>query len=1003
MQQIDQLLTAEGSPGSVVGEGAADKQLTKTEDKIVTLLHLVRRCLRGAAEILGDSGGERQEVEEGQAAGPLLGTGRVQVLQTLSPEDALYLDTLRHTTATFVNRVQSLLDQNTPSAPVSGPSAGVVALSPLGGYANSPAVRSALMKIVKVAVCQRMAVLKNVDTVKKWVSMSRRMTKSATSQYMEKKLQRIVYGMSLPEIYPPPAQRGEGVSWELALGTPEYWLGHDLCSRSVCDSVWIQHILRLKDLSYTSTNAELRQHGTTSPYLHSLRLTASACGHEYDAVRSQAQKVFQEVSSRFGWRIESVISVLLEQISTAGTSYATAAGALSILSLDLILKRIAGTWRLQEAFLRSLRAFPTMLVSVVESDKREKLSNKLSGLFSRYLGAWHHNPMRQWNGDGPAPASALVASYLADLGGIAGQEGDAGGASNTLRHQMYVASVVLTFIGHSDVTLPSGVWDWALASLRSDHGQPLQMVALSALTKLTCVLSQATAPPPAGVVESIRATLTTPTLCVSFLQGIAHCHKADGAGGDNAQWSKGIDTMFRNAEYLCNVLPRQSTAYSERCTFSTIFRSTNAFLLCQLLSILSDAVGTVPTDVVSAVLQASKDVQSTNEDEARAVNAARAEVCSGVMRFLVQREALGCPCTETTAAWQEVVMGLSDQTQRLSIDYCNDYAEGVAYGLGTRPNDPRNAVCAMILANAAETFGDGVTDEGSGVVTGGDSSGSGFTRYAKHLLLLRALLVTDISAVSSLTSPASGRSAIGETLHQMILDRLAYRMSSFASPYQVLRVEMSRLLATLAEYDVGFVPLGAIADKVMSECSGSRSNGNNSTGGSEMCVETPVDTSTSDSSSSEGAGDTWRLACDTTCRLLSSFLDSSLQARYANIACSLLACALEGCGHPEVEFSKHCHQVCLRCAQSLKNGGRSAEDIEESTGLLGDILNTFLSKATHSSLHVRETVILSVGVLLANNYPVMSVAEKKRCRDTFAQGFQDDKPEVQVCPCRGVY
>lgn len=999
MRQVESLLAVEQTCSSG-GEGDSTDEsskllVRKTEDKVVALLHILRRCLRGAAEVLGDvhsdavgpdtpvpaSDDMEQDADEASLR-LLVATGRNHVFAISTPEDSQYLTTLRHSVICFLNRVQSLLDK---CSTVGAPS------SPLAGYANSPTVRSVLMKVFKITVNQRMAVLKNVDNVKKWFSMSKRMSKSSTSQYMERKLQRITYALCRSSPYANASLREvANQPWQRAIGSAEYWIGHDLCARSVSDRVWIQQAQRLKELSFNATNTELRTYGGASAFLTALRLLANTCGHEYDAIRSKANKIFQEVSCRFGWRIETLIVSALEQLSTPGTAHSTVSGALSILSMELVLKRIASIWRLQQNFFRSLRAFPTVLMSIPENDKRENLSNKLSGVFSRYLTTWHHNPLRAWTQDSVAPAAELVSSLLTEFGvrgETAASEEEGGGASATLRQQMYVASIVLTFIGHDDIQLPVGVWEWALGSLRQDHGQPMQMVALAALTKLACVVGNGAGAIDTGVVDIISNTLTVPANCQLLLQGLAHCHKGGATGQENAQWSKGIDSMFRNADYICNVLPRYSTAYAERTTFSAIFRSNNAFTFHQLLSILSNEVDNIPYNAIACLLSASKDIPSTNEEEARTVNATRAEILSGITRFLSDKESVGCPASVTAPAWNDCVNFLSDNTQRISLDYCCDYAEAIAFGLSARANSPSNVLCGFILSNASECFMDSSSDASMTNSSGSsDASSSGFTRQAKQLQLLRALLVADNIAVATVTS-SNTKSLIGASLLASISERLGGRVSAFASPYLVLRLEISKLLALLTECDAEPVHMRPIVGKLLSECAGQRTATGSDT--------STVSTSESSSSSGDSGDDKWKLACDTACRLLSTLLDSTMLARYSDFACILLSAALEGCGHPELEFSKFSHQICLKFAQTIKVGHRSSLQ-GASMDLLQEVLSAFVEKANHPSLHVRETVILALGVLLANNYPVMSTEEKKLCKDIFAGGFQDAKPEVQV-------
>mmetsp|Transcript_16918 Transcript_16918/g.25509 ORF Transcript_16918/g.25509 Transcript_16918/m.25509 type:complete len:939 (+) Transcript_16918:3165-5981(+) len=789
------------------------------------------------------------------------------------------------------------------------------------------------------------------------------------------------------------------------------WLGHDLAPRAVSDRAWIQHIIRQKELSFMATFQEQQKLGLKSPYVVALYNHVELCGHEYDAIRSKSQKIFREVSSRFGFSIEKVVRMLLARISTPGTSFASVSGALSILSLDLVMKRIAAKWALCRQFLKCVRSFPLMLASITEADKCEKLSNKLSSVFVKYLSHWHHMPLRPWISEAKSPATEMLISFLADFGvrngedhsvnGTVGIDSNASNSGSGIRHHMLLASTILHLIGHEDIALPLGVWEWCLTTISSAHGQPIQMVALSALTKLSFLQYGERSNLDPGVGTAIRSTLSGEA-CVEFLHGISH-HRSGNASQGNAQWSKGIDSMLRNSDYVRNVLSRIDTVGGEIQTFSGVFRNTNAALIMQLAYTLFPA-GDIDTKVLLSVLAASKDIPSSNEEETRAANATRAEVFSGICRFLLSAEKSGCPGSKTASVWSEVVNFFADNVQRVSMDYCNDWADATVFAFASFPNSPTNPICAHIISNVSSMMtSDRSGEDPAEMINAVNSAGSGFAKHAKNILLARALLLTDILAVSSpyppstsmvMDKPASRVSDIGCAILKVFRDSCSSNRHVFASPYLVLRVEVSKLLAKLTECDNATVDMDGVATKVLVDCSRPYTQ-----------KGTPVGTETTDAlndssdviAPQEEADDKWKLSCDTACRWLGVLLETTMVSRYDRITCVLLNAAIEGCGHSEVEFSKSCHRMCLQTAQTVKYGIRTCRpDNDSGSDCLFGILTAFLSHASHSSIHVRETVILCLGILLSNNYPVMTVPEKKMCKDAFAEGFHDPKPEVQV-------
>lgn len=1021
MNEIESLLSSENM--IIVADETKDdatKSVKKTEEQFITNMQIIRRCLRGAAEILGEksipvgdptSEEPSDETDDGDenpeySTSLLVETGRTAIFNFLSPEDRNYLEMLRFDVVKFLNRVYirlaSLSDPNTTS--------NLVSLN------NNPSIHSVWMKVFGVTVMIRMAVLKNIDQLKKWFSLSKRMIKTSVTNYLEKKYKRLQFCASSPH-----PNSVDHDSWSTTIHSLNYWIGHDLTFRSLGDRSWIQHVLREKELSFLSIYSEQRRYGKLSAYVVALNHISLNCGHEYDTIRSKAIRIFQEVSGRFGSSLEAILRPLFLLISAQETSYSAASGALSILSLDLVQKRIVGSTMLSSLFLKSIRLFPSMVDCVPEPDKRQKLSDKLSGVFGKFLSNWHHIPLKDWNSDVKAPMTRLLIQFLSDFGvnntndnsivENASPETDKNftpeesvSLSGGLRHQLYLASSILIFIGHTDIELPLGIWDWSLQTLCTTHGQPIQILSLAALTKLATIeyrksISHLSSLPRTTHCQNLQNILLgffqSGPSCLSFLVGLSQTHAHSSTNKTSAQWSKGVDLMLRNSDYIRNVLPRTESTYADVAIFSSHFKVSNASMIMQLLYLISVDEFNFETirGVITTLLEFSKDIPSTNEEEIRSANTVRAELFSGAARYIRHKEETGAALQLSEPIWRELLNFYNDIIAKVSWDYCQDWAEGIAFGFGGFPNLPTNIFCDSLLSSTAQLFstsGD-VLNLGSAEID--LISQGGFAKDAKILFLVRSLLIADTVAVSrpkvaryvqkdqDVFLKRDSKSQIGVALVSSILQSPSTITNSiFVSPYLAIRQEVSKLLARLVNSDVNS---GSFIDLSGYVLQGS--------------IQPNESTDESDNKQQQ---ETWKSSCDIACRWLERLIQTSYLSHYRDLLCPLLKTAIEGCGHYEIEFSKFCHNICLATVQSVKyisSTPRAESSLSNGVDYLTEVINLLSSSfQSNQSLHIRETIIICLSILFANNSCILLESEKKICKEIFSSGLLDPKPEVQV-------
>ncbi|CAM9471633.1 unnamed protein product, partial [Sphacelaria rigidula] len=96
--------------------------------------------------------------------------------------------------------------------------------------------------------------------------------------------------------------------------------------------------------------------------------------------------------------------------------------------------------------------------------------------------------------------------------------------------------------------MPMAVWRWFADCLSGGDGQPLQKVALGALSRL--LLSTA-APHPAGRGSEVSEMLRSRAFLEPFFRALAHNHKkqaTEGGGSAGAeQWSLGVKEVVQDA------------------------------------------------------------------------------------------------------------------------------------------------------------------------------------------------------------------------------------------------------------------------------------------------------------------------------------------------------------------------------------------------------------------------------------------------------------------------
>lgn len=942
----------------------------KLEEAVTQRMHILCKGLRGAAEVLGDgwcdvdiptpkdgSRGADMEVDAPAASTPLsstapvlLGTCAATLVASLPPADQELLGTLRAQTVRLLIQLGSCL-------------AGMGEGHAMVSLRNSASIQAAWAKLLRIVVCQRTAFIKNSDGVRKWFNMSKRVGRTIVVREVQR-------GLNRRKTYSPAfdsaaafarSQRPVAVA---AMRSVEYWKCHDLSTNFVCQRAWLQHAQRLHELGLSSM-AAVAKTPMGPAYRECLRQLALLCGHEYDTIRKKAQNVFSHVCNAYGTRriMEVVRHVLLPSVTSVGARYFQASGALVVLQFTYVMRRMTRDWALTQEFLRAVSVCPAMIAAVPEQDKRELLMNRLSDTFVKYTGMWSHLPLPATAGR--EQADGLVSTILATLG-YDPQGLPLGDVSATgLRYDAFAAYSILHLIGHADVAIPCGVWVWALRTLSGAHGEPSQLIALAALSRLLMGAVKGSIVVAPETAAAVRAIFADKAFFPALLSGLSHARAKASEDGMSAQWSRGVSHILHSADFLKQILPRSLTSIRyETNAFSRMVHLENAGLVMNLVAsgLLAEPGGKLTLAMVAELLAASKDLPNASEGELKASNATRAELFAGLL-YAVTTHRAASEAAEYPLITQALVSFLREAADKVSMDYCRDWAEAVhfcATAAGTAAQGSDDVLDsplarAIILDDFAQLVRTELSGEGD----------DGFAKQGKRLLLCKAVVLGDISSSCARGLPASPLAAA------VIATMQGATAGNLVSSYRSSRSEISSILCILFDSTHAVADLGFFARQMVEL----------SAGVGEEKEGAAVDAARSAM---------LKCASETACGWLQGLSQFVPMARSQAVVPDLLAVALRGSGHGEIEVAKSCHDTVLMLVNSVQVGIRQAGG-----DILAGVVRVLLEHQKHPSWHVRETVQLSLGALLVSNWVSLSAAEKGDIKTAFVESFQD----IKVCPC----
>lgn len=511
MGKVKNILLSCDSFDAVAAEGDVSQSFKKIEESITMYIKLIQKALRGAAEILGDdmtlftsadtsSSKEDEDQEKVLANRPILSSGRYELIDALAEEsDRNFLRCIRRNVLEWLLDIKSKMECASPNAksqdiPSDSASPSVPSFQ---GLVNSTPIVKGWLKTLRILISFRMSHFKDINQTKNGMENAINTQTSAFVRSVQRYIVR-----NLPQdtsesqdiIFP----FSQHVSKAQNINNVEYWMGHDLPASYIAQSVTLHFISRIHVFAATSARKFLKKTQQGRLFIDSLYAVAALSCHEYDGIRHYAVGVFDNISAKFGSVLNSMILDLLWGIesgsvpvppqqrsnssndSNAGITYSVLAGNFSLLRQNRIVSRIVGDGALTFKYLSVIIETPAYINKVLDPEKRDRLDRHYMDSFTKYASKWIHltSPEKSQQ------HNQILMKCLERLGSI-GANTDNSFVANSFKHDSVLAYLVLHYIGRAGVDVPITVWKWAVETVTTSHGQPVQMIAIAVLVKLT--------------------------------------------------------------------------------------------------------------------------------------------------------------------------------------------------------------------------------------------------------------------------------------------------------------------------------------------------------------------------------------------------------------------------------------------------------------------------------------------------------------------------------------
>lgn len=620
-------------------------QFKKCEETIGSCLALLRRLIRGSAEILTEAftPDDLQKIA--------VETGRHTYLSWLSPEQQQFIASYRVHMLHFLASVHEKLEIT-------------ASLAGFSGLRNNEFIAKQWMKVFALILTRRVGFCKDVDKYRKsmdYQTLSQRIPLCA-AVYARLKDLRVLNATVVAVSSPPPPPVEGGVAAAAATSDAKkslvetlrvgyYWKRHDWNCNAIVSYIWIQHATRSLLFAQACNrllfrNNEADDNGTTTdPVFTCLRYLLDLTRHSYDEIRPQARKIFEQLAKLLGPKLNDCITRLLDLLRQPTATYYQTASTLVTLKQGTMMRRIQSDVLLKQRFLESLPFVQTIASHIDEADKREKIMLALADCFVKYTAGWSvtprdmvtlHQTLMPTLLDGfnaNTTAGIVETAVTATAATLAAANG--GG----IRLETFNAFSLLHLTSSSLLVPPpqpqpqqeqqqaallKGLVTFIQRQLTTAHGQPTQLVANALFYRLVESI-HAAGSGPASTSTSRLAEIQQSEWFVYWQQCWNPCHAqgqwstsvvgllrmlalfANAPEDGKALWSRGVDEVLHAVTFLSLVKPRTfSKRRGDANNYSTLFSygfASTVWTMCaiDLLPLFSVTVTELDTATATAI------------------------------------------------------------------------------------------------------------------------------------------------------------------------------------------------------------------------------------------------------------------------------------------------------------------------------------------------------------------------------------------------------------------
>lgn len=342
------------------------------------------------------------------------------------------------------------------------------------------------------------------------------------------------------------------------------------------------------------------------------------CCHSNTEVRASAISVVDYALTRFGWMVAPRLPRLLfglalhdkgmngkfgvpccidlMDITTQQGKRKHLAeavkGICSILSLARSIKIILQTDKMRLIFARTICGTDN-LISQLPTEEMQKLVHYFQAVFSQFRSKIYYLPRisvidcRSHKETLKYCLNALSERKISmDLGRELSETGEA-----HWRKLLLSCWFFMTMVDEDDLMETKTaelIWSTCCRMIETEHGQPLQRVALGLLGRLVGIAGQRKLE-----CKLLQAKMSSLAFCKHLCDAIVFDHKEDSSvgGGHNAQWAIGVEDIMRDAAR--NVAPRTLFPFQRTSQALASFKSSHAQLIEAILMLLDSPSATL--------------------------------------------------------------------------------------------------------------------------------------------------------------------------------------------------------------------------------------------------------------------------------------------------------------------------------------------------------------------------------------------------------------------------